>query len=125
MKKDVIIVLVLGFFVGALSYWFNPYGTSKAFGTSIYTVLSIGGLASSFCVTFLLKLKPILVPIFMVIGLNSAVMARIVFDTIFWDPTSHNLMPFELLQFGLITSIVSLIGTFLAVFIKWFISIVR
>lgn len=47
-------------------------------------------------------------------GFVVAILARIVFDLIFIDPTSHNLLPFELVMWSVMAFIPVLAGAFLS-----------
>jgi hypothetical protein len=43
---------------------------------------------------------------------------HIIYDTILWDPTSHNLAPFEIIFAGIATLPTAFTGAYLGVFIK-------
>ena len=67
---------------------------------------------------FFLNEKPYKIAMLIFLGVVLAVMARILYDTIFWDKTSHNLAPFEILLCGIITIPSAFLGVYLTLLFK-------
>jgi hypothetical protein len=94
---------LLGLCIGALGYWFQAYNQTTLFGYSIWALMGGASFLGGFAFRLLFPAKAVQIGSWMVLGILSAVLLRIVYDSVFWDPTSHNLAPFELAFTGLIT----------------------
>ncbi|WP_076499074.1 hypothetical protein [Belliella pelovolcani] len=117
MKDKSVIKMVLGgFLIGGLGYWFQPYNDLYILGINIYLIIGVGAFLASLFMSLYKKRKPIKIASFVTIGIILAVVCRIVYDITFWDGTSHNLAPFELVICGLIAFIPAIIGGFLGKF---------
>lgn len=77
-----------------------------------------------FIASFLLKLfvneKSLKITLLVFLGVVLAVIARIFYDTTFWDASSHNLFPFEIIFCGIITIPSAFVGVYSALLIKKF-----
>jgi hypothetical protein len=117
-NKEGILSTLIGLLIGGLAYWFQPYNQTSVFGVNMWLILSLGVFIASLFLIFALKVKPINIALPLSLGVIIAVLARIIYDTTFWDATSHNLAPFEILFATLIAFPSSFIGVFLGHFIK-------
>ncbi len=113
-RKTKILAILTGVLVGAISCWFNPYSEMTLLGVPIWMLMSGGALIGAFLITILRGGSPWTNALFVSLGIILAVISRIVYDVTFWDPTSHNLAPFEVIYFGFIAVCSSSIGAFLA-----------
>ncbi|GAB2608708.1 hypothetical protein [Belliella aquatica] len=111
--KITIAISLIGLLLGGIAYWFQPYNQQDLFGVSIYLIMGVGAFLSSFFIKIYLKEKPLKIANFVSLGVIMAVLARIIFDVAFWDSTSHNLAPFEIIICGLNAFFPALIGGFL------------
>ena len=119
MKAKVKIwIIIIGLIIGGISYWFQPYGQMTVLGIHMYLIWSIGALLGALFLMLFIKKKPSQISLFLSLGVTLAILARIIYDTTFWDSTSHNLAPFEIIMGALITIPCAFLGTFLARLIK-------
>ena len=117
-KKAVLTATLAGLFIGGLSYWFQPYNQYQVFGIHVFWIMSIGSLIAAFILTMMQNSSPIKMSLYIALALVFAILARIIYDTMFWDSTSHNLVPFEIIPAGIISLVSALIGAYVAVGIK-------
>lgn len=121
MKNKIgIWITLVGLIIGGLAYWFQPYNESTVFGINMYLIMSVGAFFASMLLMLSLSQKPTKIALFVSLGVILAVLARIIYDTAFWDATSHNLAPFEIIISGIVTIPCAFIGVYLAFFIKKF-----
>ena len=120
MKVEIRILLI-GVFVGAISYWFQPYNKETVLGVNIYLLMSTGALLGSFFLKVRLDLRPSKIALLVSLGVILSVITRIVFDTTFLDSTSHNLVPFEIIICAAITILPAFAGAYLSPLVKRFI----
>jgi len=111
--KITIAITLIGLLIGGTAYWFQPYNQQDLFGVSIYLILGVGAFLSSFFIIIKLREKPLKIAQFVSLGVIIAVLARIIFDLVFWDSTSHNLAPFEIIICGLNAFLPAIFGGFL------------
>lgn len=109
-----IIILLTGLIVGIISYCFVTYNHYFIMGIHIYLLMSLGSFFGTFILKALLIEKPSIISIWLYLGAMTAIMGRIIYDISFWDKTSHNLFPFELILYTLIISPSAFLGSFLA-----------
>lgn len=107
-----------GIFIGVLAYWFQPYNQTTLFGVNIWLIMGIGAFLGALVLMTFLTGKPIKTALLIVLGVVIAVLARILYDTLLWDPTSHNLAPFEILWAVFATAPGAFSGAFLGLLIK-------
>lgn len=112
-NKKRILSILSGFLIGVLAYWLQPYNENAVFGVSIWLILGLGSFIASFILIMIFKKKPYLIALIVSLGIVLAVLARIIYDIIFFDSTSHNLAPLEIL----ITSIVSIPSAIIGVYL--------
>lgn len=114
MKYKISIIIILtGLLLGGIAYWFQPYNQQNLFGVSIYLIMGVGAFLSSFFITVYQREKPLKISKFISLGVILAVLGRIAFDVTFFDSTSHNLAPFEIIICGLNAFLPALAGGFL------------
>lgn len=109
---------VTGIFIGAIAYWFQPYNQTTVLGVNMWLIMGIGALLGALLLMLFLQEKPSKTALLVSLGVIFAIFARILFDTLFWDPTSHNLAPFEILFAGFVTVPGAFIGVYLGVLIN-------
>ena len=79
-------------------------------------VVGSGTLIGAFLSRLLLNQNPWRVGLLITLGVILSVIIRIIYDTIFWDSTSHNLAPFEVIFAGFQSFPMAFIGAYLAKF---------
>ena len=119
MKAKVKIwIIIVGLIIGGISYWFQPYNQTTVLGIHIYLILSVGAFLGALFLMIFINKKPSQISLFLTLGMTLAILARIIYDTIFWDSTSHSLAPFEIIIGALIIMPCAFAGSFLALLIK-------
>jgi uncharacterized membrane protein YfcA len=110
--------LLAGLLIGALAYWFQPYNQTTVLGLNMWLIMAIGAfLASALLIRYLYQ-KPPKIAMRVTLGVLLAILARIIYDTTLWDPTSHNLAPLEIIIAGIATLPCAFAGAYLGGFIK-------
>jgi uncharacterized membrane protein YccC len=120
-NKAVIGVTLVGIIIGGLAYWFQAYGQMTVLGIHMWLIMSIGAFLGSLLLMLFRNDKPPIIALLVILGVVLAVIARIIYDTIFWDATSHNLAPFEIILCGSITTPSAFAGAYLGLLIKKFV----
>ena len=121
-SKTLLLATLTGMLAGAIGYWFQPYNQRTVLGMNMWLVMGVGAFLGSLFLFFFLKEKPgnkaalfsLGIAYFVSLGVALAVLARIIYDTLFWDATSHNLAPFEILICFLIAIPCAFAGGFLS-----------
>ena len=116
-KKGIMSVFV-GLIIGGLAYWFQPYNQDTVLGVNIWLIMGLGTFLASLLLIIFLNTKPPKMALFVSLGVIFAVLSRIIYDTIFWDSTSHNLAPLEIIFAGFVTIPSTFIGVYLGSLIK-------
>ena len=113
-KKVKIGTTLAGVIIGAISYWFQPYNQLQITESFIPIVWATGAFLSALVFTLFQDEKPSKIALFVSLGVVLAVLFRIIYDISFWDKTSHNLAPFEIIICGIITIPSAIAGAYLA-----------
>ena len=116
--KRLSIATLFGLFVGAITYWIQPIENIQILTSNIPYIWSFGSFFGSIILMFLFKAKAPKIALLLSFGVVLAVLSRIVYDIIFWDNTSHNLAPFEIILCAALTLPSAFIGAYVAFFIK-------
>jgi hypothetical protein len=121
MKTKVKIwVTLVGILIGAISYWRIPYGEVNLLEIQIWLLVGSGTLIGSLFSTLYFNQKPSKIGLLITLGVVLSVIIRIIYDVTFWDSTSHNLAPFEVI-FSVLQSLpMAFIGAYLAKIIQKF-----
>lgn len=115
MKKNKpVIIVLLGFLVGAIGYWTVDFSESGAFSGVIYTILGPGAFFSSVISSLIIRKQATFNALNVSLGVMLGMLSRIFADLI-RDSSSHNLFPFELML-GLV---IVLPAAFLGSFLVW------
>ena len=109
---------LLGLSIGALGYWFQAYNETTLFGFSIWALMSGASFIGALAYRLFIPQKPLRIALWVAIGVVLAVLLRIVYDTTFYDASSHNLAPFELAFTGLLTFPAAFLGALLGQIVK-------
>jgi len=117
-KKIRTAITLVGLIIGAIAYWFQPYNQNTVFGISIWLIISLSAFIASFLLKLFINEKPLKIALLVSLGVALAVLARIIYDTTFWDSTSHNLAPFEIVILGIVAIPYALLGGYLAFLLK-------
>lgn len=118
MKNKVkILVTFVGILVGAISYWRIPYAEMNFLEINLWLFVGSAALFGSLFSNLLLNQKPWKVGLLITVGVILAIVIRIIYDFTFWDSTSHNLAPFEIMFGGLQSLPMAFVGAYLAKFI--------
>ena len=119
MKTKVNIwIILVGILIGAISYWRIPYDEVNLLGIQIWLFVGSGTLIGSLLSMLYFKKKPWQVGLLITLGVIIAVIIRIIYDILFWDSTSHNLAPFEVIFSGLQSLPMAFVGAYLAKIIQ-------
>lgn len=111
-------IIGVGLIIGGIAYWFQPYNQMTVLGLNIWLIMSIGSFIASAFIMLYLKEKPLKIALFVSLGVALAILARIIYDTIFWDSTSHNLAPFEIIIGGIVTIPSAIAGVYVGLLAK-------
>jgi hypothetical protein len=111
-------VILVGLLIGAISYWRIPYNEVNLLEIQIWLLVGSATLIGSLLSNLYFKQKPSLVGILITLGVLLAIIIRIIYDVTFWDRTSHNLAPFEVILGGLQSFPMAFTGAYLAKIIQ-------
>ena len=92
-----IIILFFGFIVGAISNWPYPYTQLNLLDLKTWIMVGVGAFIVSLLSTLLFRKSPIVTAFFSSLGVLVAVLFRVIFDLIFVDYSTHNLVFFEII----------------------------
>ena len=106
-------ITLVGLVIGGIAYWFQPYNQDTVLGINMWLIMSMGAFIASFLLMLFLNEKPLKIALLVSLGVALAVLARIIYDTTFYDSTSHNLAPFEIIICGIITIPSAFVGVYL------------
>ena len=115
MKNKILILIgitLAGLIIGGIAYWFQPYNQDTVLGINMYLIMTVGAFFASLFLTLFVNEKRLIIALLVSLGVVLAVVARIIYDTTFWDSTSHNMAPFEIIICGIITIPCAYAGTF-------------
>ena len=104
-------IILIAMLVAGLSYWTIPYDKMDI-GVIIYSWTISAFITASILAYFSPK-KIIKQALLTTAGFEIAIIVRAIFDMTFVDPTSHNLIPFELIINGFLAFIPALTGAFI------------
>lgn len=94
--------------------WFYPHGGVPDF----VLPWSLGTFFASFLLKYFVDEKRLIIALLVSLGVVLAVFARIKYDVTYYDPTSHNLWPLEIIICGIITIPSAYAGTFLGLLLR-------
>lgn len=112
-------VFFVGFLVGIISSWLTPFNVHMVMGINKWAFMFILTLTGAFISKFLLPLTPAKTALKLGLGVLAAYFLRVLYDTTFVDPTSHNLLPFEIIMVSFISFPAAFAGVYLAQISKW------
>jgi uncharacterized membrane protein YeaQ/YmgE (transglycosylase-associated protein family) len=107
-------ITLVGLLIGAITDWFYPHGGLPDF----VLPWSIGAFFASFLLKLFVDEKPPIIALLVSLGVALAVLARLIYDTTFVDPTSHQFGPFEIIICGIITIPCAFAGVYLGLLYK-------
>jgi uncharacterized membrane protein YccC len=106
-------ITLVGLIIGGIAYWFQPYGQDTVLGINMWLIMSMGAFIASFLLMLFVNEKPPKIALLISLGVALAVLARIIYDTTFYDSTSHNMAPFEIIICGIVTIPSAFVGVYL------------
>lgn len=112
-------VLLAGLTCSILAFGFIPYGGTRLAGIHIYWILAGTVLAAAVWASFRIRLPAVRIVLWLCAGVVTGLFGRILFDMI-QDPTTHNLLPFELVAASIIAGMAAGTGLFLAGVVRRF-----
>ena len=119
MKTKVTIwVTLVGLLIGAISYWRVPYNEMNFLDIKIWVLVGSGGLIGSLFSTLYFNQKPAKTGLLITLGVVLSVIIRIIYEVTFFDSTSHNLAPFEIVFSGIQSLPMAFAGAYLAKLIQ-------
>jgi hypothetical protein len=117
--KSNIWVVVLGIITGALANWRYAYDQLNFFeNKGIWLVVILGSFLGSLAAMLLKNIHPFRASGFIWIGIITSVFLRILYDILFYDSISHNLFPFEILIYYIVSYPSALLGAYLIVIVR-------
>jgi uncharacterized membrane protein YeaQ/YmgE (transglycosylase-associated protein family) len=116
MDIDKVGITLAGLIIGVIAYWVEPYVQTDIPGS--FFIWSVGAFLGSLLLMLFVNEKPTKIALLVSLGITLAVIAKIIYDTIFVDSTSHNLAPFEIIICGIITIPSAFAGVYLGLLIK-------
>ncbi len=115
MKAKLIsLITLLGFIIGGMSYWFQPYNQMQLIGNYMMIIRCTGVFFGALILMFFIKKEPFQISLFLAFGIMLAYFARLIYDITFWDSTSHNLAGIEIIIVAFITIPFVFAGSFFA-----------
>ncbi|MCA0132139.1 hypothetical protein [Winogradskyella alexanderae] len=111
-------IILVGLVIGALAYWNVPYKELQLNNLNMWLFVGSGTFIGGFVLKLVSKKAPINVALFLMLGVITSIVLRIVYDVSLWDSTSHNVAPFEIVLAGLQSFPFALLGAYIAVLIK-------
>jgi hypothetical protein len=117
-RKNTILILLSGFLVGAISFWFIPYEALKVWGISTLLLLALGSFLSALILRFYLIEETMRIVFIVTAGAIIPIIGRIIFDEI-TDLYEHNLFPIEIFMYLIIIVPSAFAGFYLSVLIKY------
>ena len=106
-------ITLVGLIIGGIAYWFQPYNQDTVLGINMWIIMSMGTFIASFLLVLFINEKPPKIALLVSLGVALAVLARIIYDTPFYDSTSHNMAPFEIIICGIVTIPSAFVGVYL------------
>lgn len=94
--KNKIATVILGFLVGSITFPFEDF-LESFLGLNVYLLLAIGALVSSLGLQIWTKKQILPQTLFLWGGAEAAILLRALFDLIFVDEDSHNLLGLEII----------------------------
>ena len=109
-----LVIIISGFVIGALSNWTFAYNEINLIENKVLWWIVIGGclISSGFYIQFS-KIKPFRISVLLWIGVIVAITFRAIYDILIIDPTSHNLIPFEIIFYSILAIPSGLAGAYL------------
>jgi uncharacterized membrane protein YccC len=110
-------ITLVGLIIGGIACWFQPYDQNTVLGINMWLIMSMGAFIASFLLMLFVNEKPPKIALLVSLGVVLAVLARIIYDTTFYDSTSHNMAPFEIIICGIVTIPSAFVGVYLGLLI--------
>lgn len=104
-------IILIAMLVAGLSYWTIPY--EKMDNDIMYILWTISAFITASILTYFSPEKIVKQALLTTAGFEIAIIVRAIYDMTFVDPTSHNLIPFELVINGFLAFIPALAGAFI------------
>jgi uncharacterized membrane protein len=111
-KKKNLIILAIGFLIGALGYWLADFTDDRALFKTISTIIGPGTFIGAIISTTYRKNKPILNAMMISWGVLFGMLSRILWE-VFQEQKSTDIFPLELLTGFAIVLPVAFLGSFL------------
>ena len=118
LEIDRVGITLVGLIIGVIAYWVEPYIQTDIPGS--FFIWSVGAFLGSLLLLLFVNEKPPKIALLVSLGITLAVIAKIIYDTIFVDSTSHNLAPFEIIICVIVTIPSAFVGVYLGLLIKKF-----
>ena len=98
MRKLVSLLIVcIGILIGGLAYWPMAYEELNYMSLNTWLIVCSASLITSLFIVIQWDQDPLKTALFLTLGVIFSVILRIFYDTLFTDPSSHNLAPFEVI----------------------------
>jgi len=112
--KENLLLLAAGLLPGAIAFWINAYNDYDVLGIDQRIVLAAGTLLVAFIARLLTKKETLALATFIAAGVILAFLFRVAYDTTFIDKTHHNLLPFSIFLYSVISFPAAFLGSLLA-----------
>lgn len=118
MEKSKYWIPLIGLVIGALSYWRLPYSEFHLNELSMWLLVGSASFIGGFVSRLVFKQGPIIVGLFVMLGVLASIVLRIGYEVSLSDTSSHNMAPFEIIISALQSFPMALVGAYIAVLIK-------
>ncbi len=113
-RKNTILLLLAGFIVGVVFYWFKPSYFGDLFDKKPWLLLPIIAFLFSFILGLFMKEKPTRIVFLLTAGAFIAIIGRMIFDI-----NTHDLFPIEIIMYLILIVPIAFVGVYLSVLIKY------
>lgn len=117
-KKGKLWTIIAGIFIGGLTYWRIPYAEMNMIDLNYWLLIGVGAIIGACLSTIFFHQKPFSAGLFITLGVVLSVLFRIIYDTVFWDASSHSLAGIEVVIACLQSLPPALIGAYAGVIFK-------
>jgi hypothetical protein len=112
--KENLLLLAGGLIPGAIAFWINAYNDYNVLGIDQRLVLAAATLLVAFIARLLTKKQTLTVATYIAAGVVLAFLLRVTYDTTFIDKSHHNLLPFSLFLYSIISFPAAFLGSLMA-----------
>ncbi len=90
-------IILFGILIGGIAYWRTPYSDMNLMDDGLWLLMGTMAFVAALVSFLVFKEKPWLTGLLICLGVAISIMLRVLYEVSFWDSTSHNLWPFEII----------------------------